>query len=294
MTINEFFDKYQGKGIDFDGSYGFQCMDLYRQYCKEVLEVPQSPPVEGAKDVWTTYLKDHFTQIKNTPTGVPVLGDIIIWDTSVGKYGHIAVFRDGDENGFASFDQNWPLSVDSKGNGTGVCHFQAHNYTGVLGWLRPKEIPTVVPADPDKVKVDLGDFGILEVGAIKSTIADLRRDLENSNKKYDGFVQKWVQEWNLPTASSMVEVENEMSRLLSLEDQVQKFRGAIEGTVGAFDSDQALLTALSAVRDEIKSKSDLIADLQNKLKDANISGYNYVKSWDIYSLRFKLYRKAVS
>jgi hypothetical protein len=33
---------------------------------------------------------------------------------------------------FTSFDQNWPLNS--------LCHFQNHNYTGVLGWLHPKSI----------------------------------------------------------------------------------------------------------------------------------------------------------
>jgi hypothetical protein len=58
MTIGEFIKKWNGKVCDFDGKYGSQCVDLYRMYVKEVLGYPQSPPVEGAKDIWNTYLKD--------------------------------------------------------------------------------------------------------------------------------------------------------------------------------------------------------------------------------------------
>jgi hypothetical protein len=135
MTYNEFLNKYNNQPIDFDGHYGYQCMDLYRQYVKEVLEFPQSPGVKGAVNVWGTYLKDHFTAIKNTPTGIPTKGDILIWDQGVGEFGHIAIFVAGDANSFTSFDQNWPLGSN--------CHYQLHNYQGVIGWLHPKEKESV-------------------------------------------------------------------------------------------------------------------------------------------------------
>lgn len=138
MSADEFFGKYNGKGVDFDGFYGFQCMDLYRQFCKEVLNVPQSPGVSGAVKVWDTYLKNYFVRIDNTPTGVPIKGDIIIWSQGVGQYGHIAVCKDADINKFTSFDQNWPVGS--------LCHFQPHNYKYVLGWLRFK--PTTTTASP--------------------------------------------------------------------------------------------------------------------------------------------------
>jgi len=134
MTLQEFIDKYDGKKIDYDGYYGTQCMDVYRQYVKEVLNIPQSPPVSGAKDVWDTYLPEYYERIPNTSTGVPRAGDIMIWGEEVGPFGHIAIFMSGTERGFTSFDQNWPNT-----GGTGVAHVQGHDYTGVLGWLHPKQ-----------------------------------------------------------------------------------------------------------------------------------------------------------
>jgi len=129
MTIEEFVEKYNGKGIDFDGYYGDQCMDLYRQYLKEVLEVPQTPPVVGAKDIWYQPTPENFERVENTPNAVPSLGDIIIWGTVLGTFGHVAIFLEGNVNRFKSFDQNFPIG--SK------CHIQEHNYRGVLGWLKP-------------------------------------------------------------------------------------------------------------------------------------------------------------
>lgn len=133
MTVNEFVQKYDGQTIDFDGKYGGQCVDLYRQYVKEVLDYPQSPPVEGAKDIWNSYLPEHFTRIGNTPNGIPRNGDVLIWGTQLGPYGHVAIFLEGDVNDFISFDQNSPLNS--------TCHIQHHDYKGVLGWLRPKQLP---------------------------------------------------------------------------------------------------------------------------------------------------------
>ena len=131
MTFDQFITKYNGKGIDFDGAFGFQCVDLYRQYVQEVVRVPQSPPVPGAKDIWNTYLPRYFTRISNSPLNVPQKGDIVIWGTGYGPWGHVGVFIEGGVWSFRSFDQNDPIGTR--------CHIQSHSYRGVLGWLRPNK-----------------------------------------------------------------------------------------------------------------------------------------------------------
>ena len=132
MTVRGFFDKWNGRGIDWDNWYGFQCMDLYHQYDKECIG-SKNYPAPAAKDVWNKYDNNFYTRIPNTPTNIPQEGDVIIWGTIIGPYGHIAVFYAGDVINFTSFDQNFP--INSK------CHFQVHSYKGVLGWLRPKQLP---------------------------------------------------------------------------------------------------------------------------------------------------------
>ena len=132
MTVRGFFDKWNGRGIDWDNWYGFQCMDLYHQYDKECIG-SKNYPAPAAKDVWNKYDNNFYTRIPNTPTNIPQEGDVIIWGTLIGPYGHIAVFYAGDVINFTSFDQNFP--INSK------CHFQVHSYKGVLGWLRPKQLP---------------------------------------------------------------------------------------------------------------------------------------------------------
>ena len=136
MNFKEFITKWNNKLCDYDGYYSGQCMDLYRQYCKDVLNTPQSPPVSGAAEVWDNYLDKYFVKIPNTITGIPKEGDIIIWNKQLNGYGHIAICQTANIWNFTSFDQNFPTS--SK------CHFQKHNYKYVLGWLRP--ISQILPS----------------------------------------------------------------------------------------------------------------------------------------------------
>ena len=84
MTLDQFITKYHSKQIDYDGFFGFQCMDLYRQYVKEVLGFPQSVPVPGAADVWLNFRDDYFDRIVNTPEAMPQRGDVIIWSRADG------------------------------------------------------------------------------------------------------------------------------------------------------------------------------------------------------------------
>lgn len=130
MNLDQFITKWNGKGIDWDGSYGFQCVDLYRMYVKEVLGFPQSPSVPGAKDIWNTTLT-NFTKIPNTPDGVPQKGDVMIWGASYGPYGHVAVVTEATVNTFKCFSQNDPV-----GSLPSIRWYKS--YAGVTGWLRPK------------------------------------------------------------------------------------------------------------------------------------------------------------
>ncbi len=283
MTLKEFFDAYEGIWIEdtsiTNDATRDQCVDLFQRYNQKVISGPQTNG--NAYQYFTTYPTDFYDKIVNTPTIAPKLGDVIIWDQSYGGFGHIAVCTDiADLNSFTSFDQNDPLKSP--------CHYQPHNYTKVLGWLRPKNLPQEVPVDPTKVKVDLGPtYGTLEVQAIVSKLDDNARDLVNANAKYDGLVQKWVQEWNLPTTATVVDVEAEMAKLMPAEEGLQKFRDAIEGVVGVFDNDLSLLQALQAVKSEITDKSNQIIELQKKLDDAKVpTGYKFSKSWSLFGGKY--------
>ena len=102
MTLKRFICTYINKKVDFDNKFGFQCVDLYRQYCKDVLGIPQTPAVDGAKDIWEKHgslkqSKDSFT-----------VGDILIYGaTPSNKYGHVCILVSLlDTDTFVVFEQN--------------------------------------------------------------------------------------------------------------------------------------------------------------------------------------------
>lgn len=137
MNLQTFIDKYRGKEIDWDGAYDGQCVDLFRQYNHDVLEIDQPNAVVGAADFWANYdtdpnLHNNFSKIANTPDLIPQEGDVAVWNKRMGGgYGHIAVCTgEGDVDYFESFDQNW-----SK---ISYCEIVLHTYSSFYGVLRPK------------------------------------------------------------------------------------------------------------------------------------------------------------
>lgn len=102
MTLKRFIVNNLGKKVDFDNKFGFQCVDLYRQYCKDVLEIPQTPAVEGAKDIW-----ENHGSLKQSKDSFAV-GDILIYDaTPTNKYGHVCILVSLlDSDTFVVFEQN--------------------------------------------------------------------------------------------------------------------------------------------------------------------------------------------
>lgn len=192
----DFINKWNGRGIDFDGFYGDQCMDLMHQYIVEVLGYSDGRILAAptAKDVYLNFNnmfgKEYFTKIDNTPTGVPQKGDIVFWNASPGNTaGHVAIFKDGNVTTFNSFDQNFPTG--SK------CHVQSHNYNYVLGWLRgtPNTPPPSGITDDEKRALEQvtevknrDNYGNMESAAramnqATQDVKQLRTDLTNANEK---------------------------------------------------------------------------------------------------------------
>lgn len=137
MTFDEYFKSVNGKGIDYDGNYGVQCFDLVNDYAEKVLGCK---PFIGmyAWEIFENFAAQpssaRFTRIANTPDFVPIKGDIVVWSKSLnGKAGHCAVATgEGDKTWFTSYEQNWTGNNDP-------CTIVKHDYSHVLGVLRPKE-----------------------------------------------------------------------------------------------------------------------------------------------------------
>ena len=138
MKLIEFIDKYIGKKVDFDHAYGAQCVDLFRQYAKEVLGIKEHTgpcaTTGGAIDLFQDYEqmpveKKYFTRSiqKNWKSG-----DILIWDkTPTNKYGHVAIL-------IAVFDNSKFLVFEQNGITQAGAEVKVRDRTNLLGYLRKR------------------------------------------------------------------------------------------------------------------------------------------------------------
>lgn len=137
MKLDEFINKYINTKVDFDNAFGAQCVDLFRQYCKDVLNIPHTGAVEGAKDLFLKWErmpleKKYFKKIPVNKAYNDIemeFGDIVVWDeTPNNKYGHVAILISKiDEKSILVFEQN-----GIKQNGAKLTLKSIENMLGVL------------------------------------------------------------------------------------------------------------------------------------------------------------------
>ena len=136
MTLEEFIKKYIGKKVDYDMVYGAQCVDLFRQYNKEVWGNPHTGVVDGAKDLVVNYermpLEQRFLSLVPVNRDFVKAGDVAVWNaTEVNKYGHVAIVVGflGDES-LIVFEQDGFKQDGAKLN--------VRSIKNLLGFLRKK------------------------------------------------------------------------------------------------------------------------------------------------------------
>lgn len=134
MSIDEFVKNYEGKQVDYDKAFGSQCVDLFRQYSKEVLQIGEhTGAVVGGKDLYLNYdnmplMKKYFDKVYT-----PQKGDIVIFDgTSGNKYGHVALVIYASRKTLVVFEQDG--FNQSKG-----AYLKLRTFENVLGFLRKKD-----------------------------------------------------------------------------------------------------------------------------------------------------------
>ena len=138
MTLDVFVNKYNGKKVDYDGVYGAQCVDLFRQWSDEGLGISEHTgscsTTGGAKDLFLDYdkmplEKKYFKKISKNKSFVP--GDVVIWDsTETNKYGHVAIYLGKLNDSLIVFEQD-----GFKQDGAKVT---VRNKNNLLGALRKK------------------------------------------------------------------------------------------------------------------------------------------------------------
>ena len=151
MHIDEWIKDVKAKGgVDTDGYYGKQCMDLYNDYCHRVLGIEGKTGADRAKNILNNdYVMEFFERIDNTPKFVPQRGDIALWRG--GTYGHVAIcLGKGNVDYFYSIEQNWEPQRLTE---------ERHNYTYLkpLVFLRPKDQSNIKPKEEKpKYKFEVG------------------------------------------------------------------------------------------------------------------------------------------
>jgi hypothetical protein len=140
MKLEEFITKNFGKQVDYDGVYGSQCVDLFRQYCQDVLTIPHTGACAtsgGAKDLYLDYgkmplEKKYFTRL--TKSASPSYGYVAVWDsTPTNKYGHVAIV-------IAKLSATSLLVFEQNGFSQDGAKIVERSTTNILGYLKFKGV----------------------------------------------------------------------------------------------------------------------------------------------------------
>ena len=102
-----------GKGLDYDGRYGVQCVDLILYYYKYLVGYTVSG---SATDYITNALPAGWTRISYYDGFVAQPGDVAVWrgfGSGDYQYGHIGIVMSADANGFVSAEQNYKGSNEA-------------------------------------------------------------------------------------------------------------------------------------------------------------------------------------
>lgn len=131
MKLEQFIEEKLNKKIDYDGYYGYQCVDLIREYIKDVLEIEQIERVEGAKEIYEKYkqheiTKKYFDKVNKNRLEY---GDIIVYRSQLDEMpGHTAIVIAKEKSYLIVLEQN-----GYKQDGTKIIK---RSYKNALGGLR--------------------------------------------------------------------------------------------------------------------------------------------------------------
>jgi hypothetical protein len=139
MNYSEFKNQWLGKRIDYDSLYGWQCVDIIKQWLDSGFSI--KPGAWGnAIDYWRSTnpgVLIAFKKVTNTPDYIPPQGSIVIFNaTSSNKYGHIAIVDSATKTVLNILEQNGGAGT---GTGTGVDAIRLRNpgYNNIAGFLEP-------------------------------------------------------------------------------------------------------------------------------------------------------------
>ena len=178
MKFDEFIEYVKkNNGVDTDGYYGKQCMDLWNFYAVNVLSLTKGlTGADIAKNILKNkYVMKNMLRINNTPHFVPQKGDVAVW--CGGEYGHIAICLGvGDKIYFKSLDQNWITQKLTE---------EKHNYTYLapLVFLRPLNRTNIDTKTTFDVEVTADVLNVREGAGIRYRVKKYSELTENARNQ---------------------------------------------------------------------------------------------------------------
>jgi surface antigen len=162
QTIENWLRSAEGRPMDPDGAYGYQCVDLVDQYAQDIFGVRWQDSVGGvggANELLDRVPDEYWWRVdndQNNSNQIPQRGDVIVWaGDSTNRYGHVAVVLSADQNGVSVIQQNG--NENWRPAHTSWLGFWQWGTGDVLGWLRPKEEKLLAPEAPSQCIVESGD-----------------------------------------------------------------------------------------------------------------------------------------
>lgn len=133
--VDAFVTKHSGRYVDYDGRYGYQCVDLFNFFNRDVV----GAGFIGVNYAWQLYSAAPTSKYEKLPaSAAPRKGDVAIWASSLpnsGGGGHVAIVLSAPSSSTISvFEQRVRLSNGTYSASIVRTETKAH----LIGYLRPK------------------------------------------------------------------------------------------------------------------------------------------------------------
>lgn len=154
MSYQTFKNKWLGKATDYDGVYGYQCVDLIKRYLAE--EFGLKPGAWGdAVDYWNKTNSGVLTKFNKVNGSDAKQGDIVVLKGLNGNpYGHIGIATGGINGKQVEILEQNGSSGNGKGQGGDKIRTRYVDRSRVAGLLRPKSsAPSNMPAVGSKIQL---------------------------------------------------------------------------------------------------------------------------------------------
>lgn len=190
MNLDQFITKYNGKSVaNNHGGFVGECVSLAARKVQEVDNVPNGDAVlycqatGGARDLYESPTNLLLTYYDRIPNGQPrVKGDLVVWGSTLGKYGDVAIALDSGTQLFGQLGT--PVFIPAN----------IRNETRQpLGYLRLKgtqvEHPTINTMRIVETEVNGSDYDFVHTGKFDKQLIAAYGNEDVNSYVYNSFTR---------------------------------------------------------------------------------------------------------